>query len=120
MGLKSMSEIESAVPPVFYVLGGIVITAAAQIFLKVGSSAEAFKKRWFSFLLLSLASYGLSFVSYYLALKHYEISKVSPIMMASIISLVSLYGFLAGEALSLLRVIGILVAVVSIILISRS
>ena len=115
-----MSEIESAVPPVFYVLGGIVITAAAQIFLKVGSAAEAFHRRWFSFLLLSLASYILSFVSYYLALKHYDISKVSPIMMASIISLVSLYGFLAGEALSLLRVMGILAAILSIVLISNS
>lgn len=115
-----MPKIEISIPPVFYILIGILITASAQICLKIGSSLETFKVRWFSYLFLSLVCYFLSFVSYYLALKYYEISKVSPIMMAGIISLISLYGFLAGETFSILRLLGILLAILSIILISNS
>ena len=111
-------KVEISVPAAFYVISGILITAAAQIFLKMGSSLEAFRRRWFFYLFLSLCCYFLSFVSYYLVLKYFEISKISPIMMAGIISLVALYGFLTGESLSFLRLLGIVLALLSIVLIS--
>lgn len=111
---------EISIPPVFYVLIGILITASAQIFLKIGSSIEVFKGRWVLYLFLSLFCYFLSFISYYLALRHFDISKISPVMMAGIVSLVAIYGFCAGETFSLLRLLGILLGILSIFLIYKS
>jgi drug/metabolite transporter (DMT)-like permease len=118
--LEAVAKMEIPIPPVFYVLVGIFITAAAQIFLKMGSSVEAFKGRWVLYLVLSLTCYFLSFVSYYLALRYFDISKISPIMMAGIVSLVAFYGFWAGETFSFLRLLGILLGILSIILIYKS
>ena len=109
-----------SINPIVYVVIGIIITSAAQIFLKIGSSFEIFKAKWSLYLFLSLLCYSISFLSYYLALMYFDISKISPVMMASIISIVALYGFLTGETLNLLRIIGIILAIISIIFISRS
>jgi len=109
-----------AVNPAAYVIIGIISTSAAQIFLKNASSFEMFKTKWSFYLFLSLLFYSISFLSYFLALKYFDISKISPIMMAGIISIVALYGYLTGETLNLLRIIGIILAIISIIFISRS
>ena len=103
-----------------YVIVGIFVTAAAQIFLKISSSYEAFKMKSLSYLLLSLFFYSISFLAYYMALRYFEISKISPLMMASIVSLVALYGFIVGETLNYQKLFGIILAIVSVFLISRS
>lgn len=106
-------------PPIL-VLSGIVTSAAAQIFLKIGSSYRILEFKWLLYLFLSLFSYALAFMAYYLALKHYDISKISPIMMASIVSIVAIYGFLAGESINFLKLLGIVTAIVSVVLLSAS
>lgn len=115
-----MLKVIESINPVSYVVAGIIVTAAAQIFLKKSSSFELMSVKWCLYLSLSLFSYFLSFVTYYLALRYFDISKISPIMMASIISIIALYGYWAGESMSLSRVFGIVLAVISIVFISRS
>lgn len=109
-----------SINPALYVVTGIFITAAAQILLKRGSSFEMFKTQWLLYLFLSLSCYALSFIAYYLALRYFDISKISPIMMSSIICIITLYGFLSGEQISMARLVGIGMAIISIIFIYRS
>ena len=106
--------------PVFFVLIGIATTALAQILLKKGSSFDILGSKWLVYLSMSLFAYSISFLSYYLALQHYDISKISPIMMASIVSIVALYGFFVGEHFNLSKLSGIILAVISVYLISKS
>jgi len=96
------------------------MSAAAQIFLKIGSSFRVLKFEWLLYLFLSLCCYAIAFLGYYLALRYYEISKISPVMMASIVAIVAIYGFLSGERFNLPKLFGIALAIVSIIMISRS
>jgi drug/metabolite transporter (DMT)-like permease len=114
--------ITSAAAQIFLKIGffGIITSAAAQIFLKIGSSFELFQFRWYLHLVFSLLSYAIAFFSYYLALKYFDISKISPIMMASIVSIVAIYGFFAGESFTYSKIFGIALSFVAIFLISKS
>ncbi len=115
-----MINIIKPINPVLYVVLGVLITAAAQILLKIGSSFEILKTKWFIYLFLSLSCYSVSFVAYYLALRYFDISKISPIMMSSIICIITVYGFFSGEQINLSRIFGILMAIISIIFIYKS
>lgn len=106
--------------PKLYVIMGILTTAVAQISLKQSGGLEHFKLSWFVFLILSMNFYLMSFVCYYFALRSFDISTVQPIMMVSIVALITLYGFFAGEAFDFYKVCGIIMACLSIILISKS
>ncbi len=103
-----------------YVILGIIATATAQIFLKIASAHSVMQVKWIICLLVSMLAYLVSFSTYYMALKSYDISKVQPIMMASILSIIALYGFAAGEDISRMRMAGILLSIISIVLISKS
>jgi drug/metabolite transporter (DMT)-like permease len=107
------------IKPILYVIIGIVTTAVAQISLKRAGVTDQFKLSWFIFVFLSLFFYVASFISYYFALRNYDISTVQPIMMVSIVALITLYGFFAGESFTWSKSAGILIALLSIILISR-
>ena len=108
------------ISPVLFVIIGIAATSLAQILLKIGSSSAILSKGWIAFLLISLITYSISFVCYYLALRFYNITKISPIMMASTVSIVAAYGFLVGENINVSKLIGIVLAIFSIVLISKS
>jgi uncharacterized membrane protein len=103
-----------------YVVIGIVSTALAQIFLKIATANTAIHIKWILFLLLSLISYAVSFLSYYMALKYFDISKVQPVMMVSIVSIIALYGYAVGENFNSLRLAGVLLAMASIFMIAKS
>ena len=103
-----------------YVVIGIFSTAMAQISLKIASAHNLFNARWTICLLLSLVAYVVSFSSYYMSLKFFDISKIQPIMMASITSIIAVYGFASGESFDRLRMTGVMLSVLSIFLISKS
>ncbi len=115
-----MISVTRSINPILYVVIGIFITAAAQILLKRGSSFEILKPKWLLFLFLSLSCYSMSFIAYYLALRYFDISKISPIMMSSIICIITVYGFLSGEQINVSRLFGIVLAIISIIFIYKS
>jgi|GEM_PF-861070 len=108
------------IDPRLYVVFGVVTTAVAQISLKRAGVATPFKELWFVFVFLSMIFYALSFISYYFALRNFDISTVQPIMMVSIVALITLYGFFAGESFNYYKLSGIVIAVFSIVLISKS
>jgi len=106
--------------PRLYVIIGIVTTAIAQISLKRAGGEQQFVQGWFIWLFLSAVFYMMSFVSYYLSLRYYDISTVQPIMMVSILAMITLYGFISGESFNYYKFAGIVVSVLSIFLISKT
>ena len=105
--------------PKYYVIAGIITTVIAQISLKRAGSIEPFKINWLVLIFMSVFFYFISFISYYYALKNYDISTVQPIMMASIITLIALYGYFAGEGFNYFKIFGVILSIFSIYLISK-
>jgi drug/metabolite transporter (DMT)-like permease len=106
--------------PLYFVALGITTTSIAQIVLKVGSSFKILSKQWILILFLSVVSYFIAFVCYYLALRYYDLSKLSPLMTVSTVLIITLYSYFAGENLNSIRILGILLAITSIFFISKS
>ena len=108
------------IDPRLYVIIGIVTTVIAQISLKRAGVEQQFVLGWYGWLSLSVVFYAMSFVSYYFSLRYYDISTVQPIMMVSIVAMITLYGFFAGESFNYYKFAGIIVSVLSIFLISKA
>jgi uncharacterized membrane protein len=108
------------ISPVAYIIAGIVSTSIAQIGLKIGSSSEVLSKRWLMYLCASGITYLFSFVCYYLALRHYDVSKISPIMMIGTMLIITMYGFYSGENINGMRMAGIALAISCIVVMSNS
>jgi drug/metabolite transporter (DMT)-like permease len=100
-----------------YIVSGILFSSLAQICLKRASFLESKQAVWFAYLSGSIASYLLAFIAYYMALKYYSISKVSPVMTVGVVLIVVAYGVWAGENVSPRHAFGVLLGVVSIALI---
>jgi uncharacterized membrane protein len=109
-----------SIPPVFYFIAGIVASAAAQMLLKSGSKYKVLKFEWIAFLIISGLFYLVSFIAYYQALRFFDISKLSPIMMGSVCLLIFIYGFFIGENITLLRMSGGILIIIGIYIISRT
>ena len=118
MGTNRLETLLSINPRLAVVLG-IVTTVAAQVLLKRAGAEPLFRLNWYLLMVLSLGSYALSFLSYYIALRRFDISTVQPIMMVCIVALVSLYGILSGEKFTLSKIAGIVLAASSVFLMSR-
>lgn len=106
-----------AISPPWFVAGGILATALAQILLKQSSHHGVLSNSWLSFTGMAAASYALSFLLYALVLRSYPLSKVYPAMTVAQIAIVTLYGLTAGETLDLRHALGLLLAGVAIVLI---
>lgn len=85
--------------------------------LKKTSGLQILSRSWFFFMLLSIFLYFLSFVLYYYILRIFPISKIYPIMTICVIILITNYGFLIGEYISLRQIVGLVVGMGSIYLI---
>jgi len=109
-----------SIDPKLYVIVGIVTTVIAQISLKQAGGEQQFVLGWYVWLFLSSVFYAMSFVCYYFSLRYYDISTVQPIMMVSIVAMITLYGFFSGESFGYYKFAGIIVSVLSILLISKS
>ena len=107
------------IDPRSIVLFGIITTVMAQILLKHAGTYNQFSMIWIVHLSLSGFLYFFSFIFYYFSLKVFDISTVQPIMMVTIVALVSIYGFLSGEKFNYFKVCGIFAAMFSVLLISK-
>ncbi len=99
------------------VLIGVLTSASGQIMLKKSSGLQIWSRPWFLFILLSAFLYFLSFTLYYYILKIFPISKIYPIMTICVILLITNYGFLIGEHISIRQVVGLVLGMGSIYLI---
>jgi drug/metabolite transporter (DMT)-like permease len=86
---------------------GAVVTAVAQIGLKKTSTFENWSRPWFLFLFLSIVLYGIAAFNYLYLLRQFPISKIYPIMTVVIILVITVYGFLTGESITLRHLFGI-------------
>jgi uncharacterized membrane protein len=96
------------------VLFGVLITAIAQVLLKRSSGIQTWSKHWFIFLILSLFLYVLSLGLYFFILKQFPLSKIYPIMTISVILLITCYGFIIGEDITIRHLIGLLLGMGSV------
>jgi drug/metabolite transporter (DMT)-like permease len=95
---------------------GALLSAAAQIMLKRTSGLAALSTRWIVFFLLSAALYGLSMLVYLYLLRMHPMSTIYPVVTLLVILVISVYGLLIGEPMTLTHIAGLACGVGSIIL----
>ena len=103
--------------PPWFVAGGILATALAQVLLKQSSHHSVLSASWLSFTGMAAASYALSFLLYALVLRTYPLNKIYPAMTVAQIAIITLYGLVIGESIDLRQAAGLLLAGVAIYLI---
>ena len=104
-------------PGWIYVLGGIIFSSLAQILLKRATFLEGKDSVWFLSIAGSSFCYLISFAAYYLALRQFAISKISPVMTVGVVLIVVTYGYWMGEIITTRQSLGVLLGIISIILI---
>jgi multidrug transporter EmrE-like cation transporter len=119
-------------PNFLIVLLSVLLNAAAQIFLKKGSSVLteiSLKENLFGSILRiisdgyiwgGLACYGFSVAVWIYALSRVDVSTAYPMLsIGFIVSVLAAYIFL-GESLSLLKIAGIVFITIGVLIISKS
>ena len=104
-------------PSWLYVIGGILFSSLAQIFLKRATFFEAKQVLWILSVSSSALCYLVSFIAYYMALREFSISRVSPLMTIGVVLIVVTYGFWAGETITVKQTLGVVLGIISIALI---
>lgn len=103
--------------PSLLVLAGILMTAVAQVLLKKASGFEIRTTPWIVFFGLSAVAYAVSFLFYSQILKYFALNKIYPAMTVAQIVVITLFGYLMGEAIGLRHALGLAFAAVAIYLI---
>ena len=103
-----------------YVVGGILCSSLAQVCLKRATSFESNKIWWMLYLGMSILAYVVAFATYYLALRHFSISKIAPVMTVGVIIIIVAYGMWAGESVTARHAIGIVLGLLAILVIVSS
>lgn len=100
-----------------YVFCGIICSALAQICMKRATFWEIHDPYWYAYIVGSAFSYLVSFACYYMALRVFSISRISPLMTVGVVLIVVTYGFSTGETIALKHALGVLLGIISIVLI---
>jgi len=95
---------------------GAAFSATAQIMLKKSSSYANWTKEWILFFIFSCALYGTALLIYIYLLRVHPISKIYPLMTLITIIVITVYGFLIGEHISVRHLIGLALGIGSIYL----
>jgi multidrug transporter EmrE-like cation transporter len=103
--------------PSLLVLLGVLMTAVAQILLKKAAGFEVRTSPWILFFCLSAATYALSFVLYSQILKYFALNKIYPAMTVGQIVVITLLGYLMGEAVGARHALGLVFGAIAIYLI---
>lgn len=100
-------------------VGGILLSASAQLLLKQGAGLKLWSARWTALAGLSALLYVASFAVYAWILRKNDISRISPLMGSAVIALVALGGVLFyGESLSIRRLAGVVLACTAVALLA--
>jgi multidrug transporter EmrE-like cation transporter len=103
--------------PSLLVVLGVVMTALAQVLLKKASGFEVRTSPWLVFLGLSAVAYAASFIFYSQILKYFALNKIYPAMTVAQIVVITLVGYLMGEAVGGRHALGLVFGAVAIYLI---
>lgn len=90
---------------------GAVLSALAQIVLRKTSTYANLTRPWILFLMLSCFLYATSLFIYLYLLRQYPISKIYPIMTVVVILIITLYGFIIKETITIRHLIGVALGV---------
>lgn len=99
------------------VLSGVLMTALAQVVLKKASGFEVGTSSWMLFFGISAAAYAVSFILYSQILKYYALNKIYPAMTVAQIVVITLFGYVMGEAIGGRHALGLVFGAVAIYLI---
>lgn len=102
--------------PLFLIPIGILLSASAQLGLKMISVYGLYTRNWFIGIMLSVGLYGAAFVVYSFILRKYKVSIVAPLMSTCVIAVVVLGGVLLGETLTPKQIAGVCLAIIATIL----
>jgi multidrug transporter EmrE-like cation transporter len=103
-------------PPLLVVFG-VLLTALAQVVLKKAAGFEVGTSPWIIYFGLSAAAYALSFIFYSQILKYYALNKIYPAMTVAQIVVITLVGYVLGEAVGARHALGLALGAVAIYLI---
>jgi len=106
----------------WFILGGVLLNAAAQLLLKAGTNAMPLGIRLAiePHILAGLACYAISVVVWVVALSRVPVSIAYPMLsIGYVVNAVAAWALL-GEALTPLRMAGIAVIVVGVFMVARS
>jgi multidrug transporter EmrE-like cation transporter len=103
--------------PPLLVLVGILMTAIAQVLLKKAAGFDVRTSPWIIFFGLSAVAYAVSFMFYSQILKYFALNKIYPAMTVAQIVVITLFGFLMGEAVGARHALGLVFGAVAIYLI---
>jgi len=103
--------------PSLLVLIGILTTALAQVLLKKASGFEVRTSPWIVFFGLSAVAYAISFMFYSQILKYFALNKIYPAMTVAQVVVITLIGFVMGEAVGVRHALGLVFGAVAIYLI---
>ena len=93
---------------------GAIISASAQIMLKRTSQFNNWTRNWLLFLVISCGLYGISLFIYLFLLRMHPISKIYPTLTILVIAIITTYGFLIGEQITVKYAAGLGLGLVSI------
>ena len=103
--------------PSLLVLIAILLTALAQVLLKKAADFEVMTSSWIVFFGSSAVGYAVSFLLYSRILKYFALNKIYPAMTIAQILVITLCGFLLGEAVGGRHALGLALAAIAIYLI---
>jgi len=86
---------------------GALLSALAQIVLKMSSGHRMLSWPMILLFLLSAALYGLAMLVYLYLLREFPISRIYPTLTLLVILVVTAYGFLIGEHLAIRHFAGL-------------
>jgi drug/metabolite transporter (DMT)-like permease len=91
-----------------------IISAGAQIMLKKTSQLNNWSRGWFLFLIISCGLYGISLFVYLFLLRLHPISKIYPTLTILVIVIITAYGFLIGEQVTMKHAAGLGIGLLAI------
>jgi multidrug transporter EmrE-like cation transporter len=94
----------------------VILSASAQIMLKQASGFENWTGRWFLFLILSGAIYLAALFLYMSLMRIYPISRIYPTLTVLVILVITVYGAIIGETISVRHIAGLALGGVAIFL----
>jgi multidrug transporter EmrE-like cation transporter len=103
--------------PSLLVVIAILLTALAQILLKKAADFELWTSSWIVFFASSAVAYVASFILYSRILKYFALNKIYPAMTVAQIIVITLCGYLLGEAVGGRHALGLVLGAIAIYLI---
>jgi len=99
------------------IIFGVLSSAIAQMLLKKTSGLSFGNVQYFVYFFLAGMFYVASFGLYTLILKHFPITKISPVMTLGTMTMVVIFGILMfHEVITIKQLIGMVIGAVAIVL----